>query len=390
MTVIRNQETKMAAQFARSISMIPRAHTRRMSSIPPGGARRPAIPRIDVAPLAAPTAHTDAERRACERAIADACATVGFFYATGHAVDAGVQARALGAAARFFALPAERKAALDNRRSYCFRGYVAHGLENTAGVADEREQIEFGSEEAALSAEARRAARPHYERLRGPNQWPDERELPGFRAAVDACVAELRALSELVAAALARRLGLRLEAHFARPHLQWKVCSYPPLAARALGAESGVGAHSDSGFLTLLVQSAESAASGGGGGGLQVLTDDGEWLAVPHVSGSVVVNCGEMLQLASDGRVRATVHRVLRAERGRLSLPFFYNPSLDARLAADDDASPSGGSGGATAARQSRTHGGANVLNACFGENALKSLARSHPEVLRRHHPDLL
>jgi isopenicillin N synthase-like dioxygenase len=336
-----------------------------------------------VAPLAVPAAHSDAERRACERAIADACATVGFFYATGHAVNMGVQTRALNAAARFFALPAERKASLDNRHSYCFRGYVSQGLENTAGVADEREQIEFGSEEAALSTETLRTLRPSYERLRGPNQWPDERELPGFRAAVDDCVAALRALSELVAAALASRLGLRLEAHFARPHLQWKVCSYPGLGgARAAGGESGVGAHSDSGFLTLVVQS----AGGARGGGLQVLRDDGVWLEVPYVPGSVVVNCGEMLQLASDGRVRATVHRVLRAERARLSLPFFYNPSLDARLA--DDA-PGGGPADA-ASRQSRTHGGANVLNGCFGENALKSLARSHPEVVKRHHPDLL
>ena len=49
----------------------------------------------------------------------------------------------------FFALPAETKRALDYRHSYAFRGYISRGAENTAGVVDEREQVEIGDEAPA-------------------------------------------------------------------------------------------------------------------------------------------------------------------------------------------------------------------------------------------------
>jgi isopenicillin N synthase-like dioxygenase len=161
-------------------------------------------------------------------------------------------------------------------------------------------------------------------------------------------------------------------------------------------AGCGCGAHSDSGVLSLLAQAPGAA-------GLQAqLAEDGRWVDVPPLPGTLVLNTGEALQLATRGYIRATVHRVLppSGAAARLSAPFFYNAAHDACVGAlplpaslpwarprpeadaDEDAD-------ADAAR-SATHGGRNVLLRCAGMNVFKSFARSHPQAFATHHGDLM
>ena len=107
-------------------------------------------------------------------------------------------------------------------------------------------------------------------------------------------------------------------------------------ARRAFAAGLGCGAHSDSGALTLLLQSP-------GVNGLQALAPDGTtWLDVPPLPGTLVLNLGELLQLVTGGYFKATVHRVVppRDERPRLSAPFFYNADYDSRIAQPLDLPP--------------------------------------------------
>jgi hypothetical protein len=91
-------------------------------------------------------------------------------------------------------------------------------------------------------------------------------------------------------------------------------------------SRSGVGAHSDSGMLTLLIQDDT--------GGLEAqLADGGAWIAVPPKEGMIVVNLGEMLQVATKGYFLATVHRVVNTPgKERLSFPFFYNATLSSPM----------------------------------------------------------
>ena len=68
--------------------------------------------------------------------------------------------------------------------------------------------------------------------------------------------------------------------------------------------------------------------------GLELLGADGEWYEVPCDPGSIAVNCGEMLDRATEGYLPATTHRVVNptgeaAHRARMSMPLF--------LAAADD-----------------------------------------------------
>ena len=68
-----------------------------------------------------------------------------------HRVPSGVVERAVAEAREFFARGAEHKRAIDYSQSPAFRGYMAVGVENTAGRCDHREQLEIAAEGAPLS-----------------------------------------------------------------------------------------------------------------------------------------------------------------------------------------------------------------------------------------------
>ena len=84
-------------------------------------------------------------------------------------------------------------------------------------------------------------------------------------------------------------------------------------------------AHVDTGCMTLLAQD--------GVDGLQARARDGRWLDVPPIDGTLVLNFGALLERWTGGRIRATEHRVLGVERERVSIPFFYEPRVDAEIA---------------------------------------------------------
>ena len=95
----------------------------------------------------------------------------------------------------------------------------------------------------------------------------------------------------------------------------------------ALGRErQGVGAHKDSGFVTILLQDEQA--------GLQVQAEDGGWIDAPPIEGTFVVNIGEILELASNGYLRPTCIAWCRRRKAseRLSIAFFLGARLDATV----------------------------------------------------------
>jgi isopenicillin N synthase-like dioxygenase len=102
-----------------------------------------------------------------------------------------------------------------------------------------------------------------------------------------------------------------------------RVLHYPPLEGNEEEGAVRAGAHEDINLITLLVAATAP--------GLQVLDAAGRWRDVPADPGSVVVNSGDMLQMASGGHFRSTTHRVVNptgddARRPRLSMPLFLHP----------------------------------------------------------------
>ncbi|MFC4945239.1 isopenicillin N synthase family dioxygenase [Pseudonocardia sp. GCM10023141] len=300
---------------------------------------------------------------------------VGFFYVTGHGVPVAVTEGIAELARQFFALPLEQRLEIENVHSPQFRGYTRVGTEHTAGAVDQREQIDIGPERAAIEVGP---GDPDYLRLIGPNQWPSA--LPLLRDVVLRWQAEALRVSREILRALAASLG-QPEGYFdawfddeAAVHV--KIVHYPPRQGPA--PEQGVGSHKDYGYLALLQQDDV--------GGLQVQAVDGSWIDATPVPGSFVVNIGEMLEIATQGYLRATQHRVVSPPAGidRYSIPFFFGPRLDAVV--EPLVLPAELAAAATGVAEDPD----NPLLAHFGANAVVGWLRSHPRVAQRWWSDVL
>nr|WCP86768.1 feruloyl-CoA 6'-hydroxylase [Clematis terniflora] len=93
----------------------------------------------------------------------------------------------------------------------------------------------------------------------------------------------------------------------------YPVCPNPELTV-------GIGRHSDVSTLTVLLQDNI--------GGLYVrgLAED-NWVHVPPIEGSLVINVGDALQILSNGHYKSIEHRVVANGRNnRISIPIFFNP----------------------------------------------------------------
>jgi isopenicillin N synthase-like dioxygenase len=308
-------------------------------------------------------------------ALIRACRQEGFFYLAGPGLPDGLVTELSAVARDFFALPEQDKRAIEMTHSPHFRGWTRLGGELTLGHQDWREQIDIG---------AQRPARPAPDDepwwiLEGPNLWPAA--LPQLRDVVDRWQRELERIARVLVTRFALGLGQPADAFdeaFARPSTLLKIIRYPGRAAHEDPVRQGVGAHNDSGFLTLLYAQPGSR-------GLQVRRDD-HWVDVPPIPDTLIVNIGELLEVATDGLLRATMHRVISPLPGttRISVPYFFNPALGARLSRlplpPDLAALAPGI----------TRDEANVLHDRYGLNALKSRLRAHPDVATRHHPHLV
>ncbi|KAK6232518.1 hypothetical protein SCA6_002591 [Theobroma cacao] len=63
-------------------------------------------------------------------------------------------------------------------------------------------------------------------------------------------------------------------------------------------------------------------------GGLFVRSNQGDnWIHVPPIKGSIVINVGDSLQTMSNGSYRSVEHRVVaNRSKSRISVPIFVNP----------------------------------------------------------------
>jgi isopenicillin N synthase-like dioxygenase len=224
---------------------------------------------------------------------------------------------------RLFALDDEAKLLINKAASPHFRGWESVGSEFTNNRVDVREQIDMWSEWPAATPTATPGAAPIESRLLGPNPWMPDDILAGHRELTLRWMSELGRLADRILEILALGLGLERDHSSSmfgdRPMSLTKMIHYPPTPAGG----AGVNAHHDTGFLTLLAP--------GPNAGLQVLNPTGDWIGVPTVPGTFVVNLGEMLQAITGNYFAATAHRVI-ATQERLSAAYFHGPSLDTAL----------------------------------------------------------
>lgn len=300
----------------------------------------------------------------------------GFVYLAGHGVDSSLENQLLAVSKAFFALPADARTKLAIENSPAFRGYTLLGDERTGGVADWRDQLDFGPDQDAPPPGH---DGPAWLRLRGPNQWPTE--LPHMASIALEWLEQMHGVGLAVLRALATGLGQTtdyFDSGFVPTHdIHGKIIRYPVRAESNQDANQGVGLHHDTGLLTFILQ--DSVA------GLQVMID-GELVTVAPKRGTYVLNLGAMMQTATSGYLRATPHRVLTPSSGldRISIALFFNPTYESvyepmELPADLAAN----------AVPDRRDLNGDTIRTLFGENNLKVRLRSHPDVARRHYSDI-
>ena len=273
------------------------------------------------------------------QAIDQACVEHGFFYLTGHGVSPQLRAQAFDAAQRFFALSEADKARWHIERSGIHRGFDPVGWQalEPGQPADLKESFYLGVDRAATDPLVQ-AGTPNH----GPNQWPDEALVPGFRATIEAYQQAMQTLSARLLSLMAEGLGLAPD-HFkpflVEPMPVLRLLHYPPQPPQdALHpGQIGCGAHTDWGTVTLLAQD--------DAGGLQVQAADGTWFNAPPLADSYVVNLGDMMARWTNDRYRSTPHRVLNPHgRERYSLAYFFDIHYHAVVSAlpgcHDDANP--------------------------------------------------
>jgi len=321
------------------------------------------------------------------QSLTDVCHHTGFFLLKDHGVSAELIDKVFKLSKRCFDLPLEKRNAMHKKHSRHFRGWESEGSEYTNGRPDIREQIDLWSEHPARDSNVE----PHYLRLLGPNQWPQEPELEAFKPTLERWFTDLGAVADELMQILSMGLGLApdyFDKAFGEERMSLtKLIRYPETPPGGFG----VNAHHDAGFLTLL--------SPGTTPGLQIERADGSWLDVPLVENALVVNLGEILQSMTGNYLLATPHRVVTTQP-RQSAAYFHGPSLEMPLHAIElaerftqavAASPRHRGAGFMARKEETDAGTADMQSShqpdVYGEQIWNYFSRSYPDIVQRHYP---
>ncbi len=169
-------------------------------------------------------------------------------------------------------------------------------------------------------------------------------ELPEFNTVGKEAYQALESTGRHMLRAIALYLGLDetyFDSHIHNGNSILRPIHYPPITKEPKNAVRA-GEHEDINLITLLI--------GASADGLQILSKQGEWVAVTALPEHIVVNVGDMLQRLTNNKLRSTTHRVVNPPKekwgtSRYSIPFFLHPRSEMPL---------------------------NCLNSCISENTPK------------------
>ncbi|XP_070532476.1 uncharacterized protein [Ptychodera flava] len=168
-------------------------------------------------------------------------------------------------------------------------------------------------------------------------KMPQE-ELPDFEKAYSSLYQRCAELGNRVLEVLARSLNLEDPYHFVKAtreihsfgnETMMRCVHYFAMTKDTELKEDQIrcGEHSDFCLITLLFQDDK--------GGLEVQTQDGEFIPVVPIEGTVVVNIGDFMQRWTADKLVSNVHRVVMPttdgakHSSRFSIAFFYNADKD-------------------------------------------------------------
>ncbi|MBN1240974.1 MAG: hypothetical protein JXB36_20915 [Gammaproteobacteria bacterium] len=246
-------------------------------------------------------------------ALDQACREWGFLQVVDHGIDDAVIDALYREMRAFFVQPMPAKRAISRTADNPWGFYDRELTKNTR---DWKQIYDYGPPDGA-------ALRP---------QWPAG--MPAFRPAVEAFYGACEKLALQLLSAVAVNLGMprdALHADFVPAHTSFLRLNYYPRCpnpertaglATPKSGHLGINHHTDAGALTLLLQDEQP--------GLEVYRY-GEWHLIEPRRDALVINIGDVVQVWSNDRYRASLHRVIAsAGAERFSAPFFLNPSYAA------------------------------------------------------------
>ncbi|KAG9239300.1 hypothetical protein BJ875DRAFT_531822 [Amylocarpus encephaloides] len=253
------------------------------------------------------------------------CLHNGFFQIVGHKVSTELQEKTIKFAKEFFALPQEQKNKFHKDQTTWNRGYETMGSQilEAGTLPDLKEGFYIGEE---ISKD-----HPYFVQKKlnsGPNVWPTSvSDAKSWETTSMEYYKAMHALARDVLVVIGQTLDLG-ERYF-DPFTTDAIATlrylhYPPQPKDSDAKLSrGIGAHTDFGSVTLLMQDEVD--------GLQVWeVTTNEWLDVVPTKGAYVVNLGNMFMRWSNDRYFSNLHRVInKSGKERYSIPFFYSGNPD-------------------------------------------------------------
>jgi isopenicillin N synthase-like dioxygenase len=245
-----------------------------------------------------------------------ACQQWGFFQVVDHGVDQSVINQLIDQTRRFFALPVETKRSLVRTAE---NSWGFNDGELTKNTRDWKEIFDCGPPDGA-------------NRL---PQWPPA--MPDFRLAASSYYASCEQLAFRLLDAIGSNLGLAagdLSEGFVPKHTSFLRLNYYPRCPDPENPDGlnlpktghlAINHHTDAGAITVLAQDSQP--------GLEVYRN-GTWHLIDPREDSLVINIGDIVQVWSNDRYTAPVHRVVaNTANERFSAPFFFSPSYAANYA---------------------------------------------------------
>ncbi|KAG9452799.1 hypothetical protein H6P81_005703 [Aristolochia fimbriata] len=261
------------------------------------------LPTVDLSGLQGPPAW----RELTVRHIALACQEWGFFRIVNHGIKESLTEEMMRTVDAFFSLPWEEKAKYTSDDVMSTVRYGTSMNTPKPHILQWRDYL-------------RHYGHPFYTSF---HLWPDRPQ--NYREVAKEYLEEIWKVVLDLAGAISEGLGL--ERNYIKESLgegtqilaanYYPACPQPELTL-------GLSPHSDHGGLTLLVDNGVT--------GLQVKHDN-NWVPVPHLPGSFLVNIGDYLEILSNGRYKSVEHRaVVNKERTRISIAAGHGPQLSAAI----------------------------------------------------------
>jgi isopenicillin N synthase-like dioxygenase len=291
------------------------------------------IPVIDISPFKNGDAK---DRKHVADSMAQACTDIGFLLISGHGVSPSVIKTMADTTKAFFALDVSEKSKCARPQPEIIRGYGAMESEGLSYSQEEetppdlKEVFDVGPIDVPDTEYFRGAAAGgHF----ADNLWPTEPSK--MRELYTDYFRRMEGLTTDVMHIFATALDLP-EDYFDRKidrHISILRANYypklmhPPRTKQLRGGE-----HTDYTAFTILWQERTPSV------GLQARSVEGEWLDVPAIEDTLVVNIGDSLMRWTNDRWISTSHRVvappfeIAREHDRLSLVYFVQPNYDAEI----------------------------------------------------------